>query len=249
MEEFEKYEIWEGYWCYKPINNPSFNILKTLNYYCWNPTNNDGIEIRIESLNNTELPSKNQKRTLEFIIDNESNILNGVWNYYQNLILPVYQSAIDIEAEDIAKNKLELSKVFGIKVIEIVPLESYNSVYFVIEFDFKYDCEHGLCLLFKDYTPIDLFSEGDKDYDSIGIYENGLKNKDKSPLKVHLSETNGNPLLDGEYFYNQQIEFALSKGAYRIFYTINDSRRVRNFIVNKNLEKFTLEYVLTNCTL
>ncbi|MGY3795831.1 DUF6985 domain-containing protein [Aquimarina sp. 433] len=249
MKEFEKYEVWEDYWCYKPINNPTFEILKTLNYYCWKPRENDEIKIRIESFNNTELPRDSQIKAIEFVIGNESEILDGIWNYYQNLILPVYKSAIDIETEDIANNKSELSKIFGVKAIEIAPLQSYNSVYYLIEFDFKYDCEHGLYLLFKNNTPIDLFSEGDKDYDSIGIYENGLDNKDKSPLKVHLSETNGNPLLDGEYFFNQQIEFALSKGAYRIFYTINDSQRVRNFIVNENLEKFTLEYVLKNCTL
>ncbi|WP_422091718.1 DUF6985 domain-containing protein [Tenacibaculum ovolyticum] len=247
MKEFKKYEVWEDYWCYKPIDNTNLEILKTLNYYCWNPRENDEIKIRIESFNNTELPRENQIKALEFIIGNESKIINGIWNYYKNLILPVYKSAIDIELEDIANNKSELSKIFGIKAIEIAPLQSYKSIYYLIEFDFKYDCEHGLCLLFKNDTPIDLFSAGDKDYDSIGIYENGLENKDKSPLKIHLSETNGNPLIDGEYFYNQQIEFNLAKGAYRIFYSIDDSRRVRNFIVNKNLKRFTLKHILKNC--
>ena len=247
MIELRKYEVWEDYWCFEPIYEVPFELLKGLNYQCWSPREDDKIKIRIESYNNSELPSENQIKTLEFVVKNESKILSGIWAYYQSLILPVYQAATDIVKGEIATDKSELSNFFGIKVIEIPPFESSTSVYFLIEFDFKYDCEHGLYLLFKNDKPIDLFGEGDKNYDSINIYEHGLHNEDKTPLKIHICELNGTPLLDGEYFYDKKIKFTLSKGAYRIFYTINNSRRIRNFVVEKNLEDFTLEYVLKNC--
>lgn len=247
MIKLRKYEVWEDYWCYEPINDTSFELLKTLNYYCWSPRENDKIQIRIESYNNKEVPRENQIKAFDFVVKNEYNILDGVWDYYQNLVLPVYQAATDIEEDEIANSKTELSKIFGIKAIEIPPLEFFSSVYFLIEFDFKYDCEHGLYLLFKNHNPIDIFGEGDKDYDSINIYENGLYNDDQTPLKIHISEPNGNPVIDGEYFYDKRIEIPLPKGTYRIFYTINNSRRVRNFYVDENLENFTLEYVLKNC--
>lgn len=248
MRELRKYEVWKDYWCYEPVNPVPFKLLKELNYYSWSPREDDKIKIRIESYDNTEPPSENQIKTFEFVAKNESEILDGIWDYYQNLILPVYQAATGIEKEEIAIDKSELSKVFGVKAIEIPPSDTSTSVYFLIEFDFKYDCEHGLYLLFKNHKPIDLFGEGDKDYDAIDIYERGLNNRDKTPLKINISEPNGSPVLDGEYFYNTKIEHGLTKGAYRIFYTINDSRRVRNFFINEDLEVFTLEYVLKNCS-
>lgn len=247
MRELKKYKVWEEYWCYEPISEVPFELLKELNYHCWSPREGDKIKIRIESYDNTELPNENQIKAFEFVVKNESEILDGIWEYYQNLVLPIYQSATDIEKDEIANNKLELSKVFGVKAIEITPFDSYNSIYFLIEFDFKYDCEHGLYLLFKNNKPIDLFGEGDKDYESIDIYEKGLYNKDKTPLKINICALSGESILQGEHFYNKKIDYQLDKGAYRVFYTINNSRRVRNFIVTENLENFTLEYVLKNC--
>jgi len=247
LRELRKYEVWEDYWCYEPINKIPFELLKELNYYCWGPKEDDEIKIRIESYDTTELPKENQLKALEFIVKNEANILEGLWDYYQNLILPVYQTATDIEMAEIANNKSELSKVFGVMAIEIPPLESFSSVYFLIEFDFKYDCEHGLYLLFKNHKPIDLFGEGDKAYESIDIYEKGLYNDDQTPLKIRICKPDGNTVITGEYFYNKKIYSPLIAGAYRIFYTLNNSQRVRNFVVDENLENFTLEYVLKNC--
>ena len=246
VERFRKYEVWKGYWCFEPIKEPELYLLKTLNYYCWKPRENNKVNVRIE-LEDFDLPTEKQIDTYEFVIKNQESILEGVWAYYIDLVLPVYKAATDIEEDETANNKSELSKVFGIKSIEIPPIEEYDSMYFLIEFDFRYDCEHGLYLLFKDDIPIDLFSEGDKDYDAIAIYQNGLYNKDESPLKISITRLNGDSLLRGEFYYDEEIKFDLPKGAYRIFYTVNNSERVRNFIVKEDKRYFTLECVLRNC--
>ena len=247
MENYRKYEVWDDYWCFEPINEEPLNLLKTLNYFCWKQRENDKVKIRIESYDNTELPSENQVKAFEFVKQNEFEILEGIWKYYKDLVLPIYQSATGIENDEIVNNKSDLSKVFGVKAIEITPFNSNDSVYFLIEFDFKYDCEHGLYLMFKNENPIDLFGEGDKDYESIDIYEKGLYNNDKTALRINICALSGESILTGEYYYDKQIDFKLSKGAYRVFYTINKSNRCRNFIVTDDLEDFTLEYVLKNC--
>lgn len=245
---YRKYEAWEGHWCFEPVDQSELNLLTTLDYFCWKPREGNKVSIRIELSDGTvEVPSKKQIDTYEFVIKNQERILVGVWDYYINLVLPVYKAAIDIDENLIANSKSELSKVFGIKSIEIPPVEEYHSMYFMIEFDFRYDCEHGLCLLFKDDIPIDLFSEGEKDYDAITIYQHGLYNKDDSPLEIHVTRLNGDSLLKGKYYFNEEIKFDLPRGAYRIFYTVNKSKRVRNFIVKEDKRYFTLEYVLRNC--
>lgn len=248
MREFRKYEVWEDYWCFEPIVKPSLESFLALNYYCWKPRKNDAINIRIErNENDIDSPSTKQIETFEFVAKNQGRILEGIWNYYDNLILPCYRAAIDIEENEIPRELSELSKIFGIKAIEIAPIEGCESVYFLIEFDFKYDCEHGLYLLFKDSTPIDLFGEGDKDYDSIDLYEKGLYNTDNSPLEVNICDLHGQTVLKGDYDFDETIKFNLSKGAYRIYYTINNTSRIRNFIIDKDMENFTLKYALTNC--
>ena len=248
MDKYRKYEVWEDYWCFEPVDQPELNLLATLDYCCWKPRENNKVNIRIELYDgNVELPSKKQIDTYEFVIKNQERILAGIWDYYINLVLPVYKAATDIEEDEIANNKSELSKVFGIKSIEVPPIEEYDSMYFLIEFSFRYDCEHGLYLLFKDHIPIDLFSQGDKDYDAISIYQKGLYNINKSPLEISITRLNGDSLLRGKYHFNEEIDYDLPKGAYRIFYTVNSSNRIRNFIVKEDKRYFTLEYVLRNC--
>lgn len=248
MEKFRKYEVWEDYWCFEPVNEPELELLKTLDYYCWKPRENNKINIRIESCNsNTVSPSPKQIEVYEFVIKNQDKILDGICNYYFNLVLPIYQSATDIEDYEIANKKSDLAIVFGVKAIEIPPLDDVDSFYFLIEFAFRYDCEHGLYLLFKNDIPIDLFDEGNKDYDAIDIYQKGLSNENGSPLNIFISRLNGESMLEGEYHFDEEIQFDLPKGAYRIFYTVNNSKKVRNFIVKESRESFTLKYVLKNC--
>ncbi|MCR6641703.1 MAG: hypothetical protein NVV82_22605 [Sporocytophaga sp.] len=248
MDKFRKYEVWDDYWCFEPFNEPELELLKTLDYYCWKPRENNKINIRIESYDNyTVSPSNKQIEVYEFVIKNQDRILEGIWNYYINLVLPIYQSATDIEDNEIANKKSDLSIVFGVRAIEIPPIDDVNSFYFLIEFDFCYDCEHGLYLLFKNDIPIDLFDEGNKDYDATNIYQKGLYNEDGSPLKILITSLNGESMLEGEYQFDEEIQFDLHKGPYRIFYTINESERVRNFIVKESRVSFTLKHVLKNC--
>jgi hypothetical protein len=247
METYRKHKLWEDYWYFEPINEAKLDVLRTLNYYCWKPREDDKIEIRIESYDDSKLPKANQVKAYEFAIENQERILEGIWNYYKNLVLPIYQTGSDVGEDDIAKQKSDLSKVFGVKAIEIPSVGDFDSSYFLIQFDFRYDCEHGLYLMFKNDMPIDFFSEGEKDYEAIQIYEKGLYDENKSPLKIYITKVDGKLILRGEFYFDEQIDFDLSKGAYRIFYTINNREDVRNFIVTENISSFSLAYILRNC--
>ena len=79
VNSFRKYEVWEGYWCFEPVDKPDLHQFKTLDYYCWKPI--DEIKICIESDLGLQLPVKKQIETYEFILQNQEGILEGVWNY------------------------------------------------------------------------------------------------------------------------------------------------------------------------
>ncbi len=246
--EFNKEKIWDEYWCFKPKDKPSLQIFETLDYECWHKDKKHNIDIRLESYEEeASKPLQKQHDTLLFIIENQQEIIESIWKYYNQLILPIYDEAMGIEDEWLAKDISELSKIFGIKAIEIPPV-IHDSFYYLIEFDFNYDCGHGLYILFKNSTPIDFFDIGTKDHDSIDIYENGLYNDDNSPINISITKFNGERLLKGDYDYNEEINFKLKKGGYRAFYLVNSSSRVRNFIVEDDLNNFTLSYILKNCS-
>jgi hypothetical protein len=245
MNKFIKYQVWEDFWCFKPSTQIDVSLLEKLNYFSWFKDKKDEIKIRLESLENAQEPTIAQIRTLKFVVENQSVILKSIYDYYENVILPVYKDAIDIDENDIAHNQSQLSIVFGITGIEIPVLEESDSVYYLIQFDFKYDAEHGLYILFEGSTPIDFFAEGEKSYDAISIYQEGLKNINGKPLKVNLYQLNGTTVFQEHYYFDEPIEFRLAKGTYRTFITCNQAQLCRNFYVPNDLQKFSLKQLLT----
>jgi hypothetical protein len=245
MIEYIKYEVWENYWCFKPSNELDLSILKRLDYYSYFRESEILLEIQIESPDSATEPEIEQIETLKFIIDNQIEISNSIFDYYQKVILPVYKVATDIEEDEIANKPSELNKVFGIKGIEIPTLNNALLKYYLIKFDFKYDNEHGLYILFRDTTPIDFFGEGDKDYSALDFYIEKLENRDNELLIFNLYQLNGETILRESYHYDEQIRFPLKKGTYRAFITFNKSQRCSNFYVPNDLESFTIRQIMT----
>ncbi|KXX66689.1 hypothetical protein [Flammeovirga sp. SJP92] len=246
--EFNKTEIREDYWCFVPAEKISFSEFEKLDYQCWCDNKKHDIEVVLE-INEKDCPKEPSARQIEimdFIYQNQKSIINSIWKYYNDLIIPIYDEAVGLEDEWIAKDISEISKIFGIKKIEI-PTYDYNCSYFRIELDFQYDCEHGCYILFKNNTPIDFLEIGTKSDDAIGLYENGLGNSDKSKFSISINELNGKNVFSGDFYDNEEISFELKKGVYRIYYTVNSSNCIRNIIVDSDKEIFTLKHILTNC--
>lgn len=212
MIEFAKYQEWKNYWCFKPLNEVNFQTLEKLNFRC-HPIENDKIKIRIETSEDEIKPTKKQIESFISIVKNQDQIISSCFEHYRNVILPVYQVATDIEDDEIAKDKSELNKVMGITAIEVPKLDDLLNIYYLIQFHFSYDCEHGLYILFKNLTAIDSFGIGDKSYEAIHIYEKGLKNDDGTPINFSILHLNNEQILQGDYYYNQTIKLSLKKGA------------------------------------
>lgn len=243
MKDFIKYEVWEDYWCFKPVHQLDLSKFQKLNYTSW--TEHGKIQIRIES-NATQIsPNPNQIKTLNYIDNNEDKIIKSIFDYYQKVILPVFKEATDIEENEIANNQSELSRVFGIRGIEIPQFNNSDSNYYLIEFDFRYDSEHGLYILFDNLHPIDFFGEGDKNYDAISFFQYGLKNDSGEPIKVNLYDLNGETVFQEYQHYDKLINFDLKKGTYRAFVTWNEMKICRNFYVPNDVKEFTLREIFT----
>lgn len=247
--EFKKAEIWEDYWCFIPSKDILFNDFEKLDYQCWcdNKKHDIKVILEIDEEDPAEIPSARQIEILDFIYQNQKSIINSIWKYYSDLMLPIYDEAVGLEDEWIAKDISDISQIFGIKKIEI-PTYDYNSSYFRLELDFQYECEHGCYILFRNHTPIDFYEIGTKNDDAIDLYENGLGNSDKSKFSISINELNGKSVFGGDFFDDEEISFNLKKGAYRTYYTVNSANRIRNIIVDSDKETFTLKHILTNCT-
>jgi hypothetical protein len=244
MLTFEKTEIREDYWCFQPTSISELVDLEDLNYCPWYKNKKKIIEVYLETDSFSIEPTKEQIKTLNFIFKNQTLIQHSIFEYYNNVILPIYKAAIDIDDKGLVRDINELNKVFGLNKIEIPDLK-YDKKYYLLQFEFRYDDEHGLYLLFEDNKAIDLFNEGDKNFDAIELYQKGMKDIDDKPIKFSICELNGETLVEGNCLYNEEINLRLNKGTYRAYTVCSSSSRTRNFFVSENLERFTLEQLLT----
>lgn len=244
MLTFEKEEIWDDNWCFKPNGNFDLTNLEILNYTTLLHSNRNRIEIHIETDKKSIEPTKNQIDIFNYILQNQTVIKQSIYEYYKNVVLPIYKVAIDIDAKDIVQNEDELKKVFGLNRIEI-PEFNYDKKYYLFNFDFRYEDEHGLYFLFEDDKIIDLFGEGDKNFDSVELYQKGMNDLNGKPINYSICDLKGLILYQGNVHFDEVISQKLNKGTYRAYTICNSTSRTRNFFVTKNLENFTLEKVLT----
>lgn len=166
MIKFIKQTEDEDEWYFKPLSKVDFTLLKTMDY-CSFFNKTTTTSVRIDSSETAEEPSTKQIETLHFILNHQEEILNSIFKFNQETIYPLYNTSIDIEEDEIANTPAQLARVYGVQRFEIPNYKNLKSFYFLIRFDFRYDDEHGLYLLFKDTTVLDFFGEGDKNHDAI----------------------------------------------------------------------------------
>lgn len=239
--KFESFEVWEDFWCFRPKAKIELKILGILNYT--SRSVGSEFEFWIEKHQEKESPTNYQVQTFEYIINNQEKILQSIFTYYKNVILPVYQEATDIEEQDIARSKLELSKVFGLLFIKIPNIENSKDFNYIIEFDFNYDDEHGNCILFQNGKAIDFFEGGEDNYDAIKLYKEEVNQGE--PIPTNLYHLNGETVFRESYKFDEKIFFNLKKGTYRTFIHLDGRELCRNFYVPNNLTEFTLRQILT----
>jgi len=244
MGEFVKFEEDEDYWFFKPKYDLEFSKLKAINYCSWF---NKKSEIRtlIEAYEEIDQPSEAQIETLAYIVKHQQEILEAIYRFNERFIFPIFKQAIDIEEDEVVNDLSQLSRVYGIKYIEIPILKEANSYYFLIRFDFRYDDEHGLYFLFENSSVIDFFGEGDKNEDAIEIYQNGLKNDNDKPLDISLYSGPSPPIHRCSHYFNETIDYPLKKGAYRARIVCNGTSYCINFYVPDDLQNFSLQQALT----
>ena len=88
------------------------------------------------------------------------------------------------------------------------------------------------------------FGEGDKNYDAISVYENGLENNNETALEIKLSKIPFQFILKRHCQFKEKIEFPLEKGAYRVSIQSNEKQYVINFHTSIDLDFFSLEQIL-----
>lgn len=244
MDQFIKYEEWEGHWCFKPAKAIDLLLLKQLDFDAWSQKKKE-INISIDSSATALEPSIGQQESLPFMLENQAEILQTIFNFHQRFIYPIYKEAIDIEEEEIVNDLSQLSRVYGIERIEIPQQKKSNAVYFLIKFDFCYDDEHGLYFVFEDTSIIAFFGEGDKDLDAISLYQDGLSNKDGTALTFNLYGATGTKIFNGECYFDEVIAHPIKKGAYRMLVNCNERGYCINFYTPHDLEKFSLKETLS----
>lgn len=220
-----------------------FSELKKLDY-ALSSKEQATIKTRIESLEEAKMPSQKQIETVHFILENQLEIIKAIFVCNQRYIYPIYEASIDIEEDETVHDLSQLSRVYGINAIEIPKVSKSDSFYYLIQFNFRYDDEHGLYFLFENTTVIDFFGEGDKRNDAIFIYQNGLKNKNEEPLAINIYKVPSLSVLKRTCYFDEEIEFPLEKGAYRIAVKCNEQQYSINFYTGSDLEKFSLKQTL-----
>ena len=91
-------------------------------------------------------PTKEQLNALQFIINNQTEIINSIYNHISNIVFPLHKTYIDDEEIFFPKitSSEGLSKVLGLNDI-IIHLESKDSISYVsyVFGNFSADNEHG----------------------------------------------------------------------------------------------------------
>ncbi len=247
MAKFVKHVEWEYYWYFKPAEKVEFPSFEKLNSSSWAKGYKREIKTKIEVLENVPLdsetePSIEQIKIFNYIFENQDEIISSIYDYHNDFLYPMFSKWMDIEEDEIVNSLSELGRVYGIEYVRIPKVEE-GSGYFLIHFDFRYDDEHGLYILFKDGHPIDSYALGDENFDAIYIYENELKNENGEPLVFSLRDVDESSILEGSSFADKKIDYFLEKGTYRIYVTCNGRKYSMYFCAKNDLEGFTLDQI------
>jgi hypothetical protein len=110
-------------------------------------------------------PSKEQVSTLNFIINNQQEILQSIFEGFKSEIYPKYQKHIDIDDYSFPHlNSIDdLDVVLAINSITITTHYKDNFAYYELYFSFSGDTEHGIVITMHNLRIIGFGGRGDND--------------------------------------------------------------------------------------
>lgn len=107
------------YWYLENNHDLDFSTFEQLEFSDYPLNKNAPIRIRIKSNKENFPPSGRQVDVLEFIINNQEDIIKSIFIFYKKTIFPVFNALVDISEHDIAYDIKQLNKILGIKEIGV----------------------------------------------------------------------------------------------------------------------------------
>lgn len=98
----------------------------------------------------SEIPTSNQLKTLDFIKENQRELIEAIYKYTKEELYPTHIGYIGYDEISFPNinNSDDLRKAIGINEIYIVREYKKGFCYFLMNFDFSGDYEHGVILVF-----------------------------------------------------------------------------------------------------
>ena len=243
--KFVKYEEWEDYWYFKPLELIKLEKFETLNADSWNPSQNT-IKFIIESQKETSEPTDRQLTTVQYVKDNQDQILNSIFEFHQAFIFPLFKAHIDIEEHQILSDISQTNIIYSIESIQIPILHKANSNYFILNFNFAFDDEHNISFLFKNLSIIDFVGSGDDFIDYIELYENKLEKGNKELSISIYDHPNKEAIFRGKTSFNDKIDYTFENKPYTVGIQRNEwPRNFRVFIFpSESKTRISVEEIL-----
>jgi len=137
-------------------------------------------------------PEKEQLNAINYLINNQTAILNSIFDYSLNSIYPTYKEFQSKEEYPECYPELnaigDLRKLLGINEIIISSLKKEDHSYIVFDFSTCLDHEHGLYIIFHKGRIVENGSIGDLSYEKVES-EGGNRNYKQSQLQFGDSPT------------------------------------------------------------
>lgn len=101
-------------------------------------------------LDYTQEPAVEQLNAINYIKENQQELINILYNYTKNVLYPEHMKLIDIDeiSFPIVHGPHELYKTLGIRTIYVFPQSKEDIAYVMIDFEFTGDFEHGVHIVF-----------------------------------------------------------------------------------------------------
>ena len=216
MKSFEFKGAWKT-----QLKLPSFAQLRDSEFYDIN-SNQDWIKEKAEALennlvdvkfndapNNNELPELIQINAVNFILNNEHEILDEIFNVMKNIIYPYFNKIAgwNFQEEYPLNSKDDLKYCLGINEIMIDFIGSDKIAWTTYIFESILDSEHGLSILFEGKRFIKHDSAYDMNYKSL-LTEIAYDNYIADINKHHISSGSKQhyPIKDKEFYKPWELE-------------------------------------------
>jgi hypothetical protein len=101
-------------------------------------------------LDYTQDPTAEQLNAINYIKENQQELINILYNYTKNVLYPEHMQFIDVDeiSFPVIHGPHELYKTLGIQTIYVFPQSREDVAYVMIDFEFTGDFEHGVHIAF-----------------------------------------------------------------------------------------------------